>query len=140
MRVFTMLGDELAAALPELRAQAESLMTTVGTVTRADGVTTDIGGREIPIHATVYTGRAKVSKTSSAIPESVSATGADTAIQQVTMSFPVGSFRMRIGDVFTVSSNCPDPGMVGRVYRLVAESPSQTWAVAYRVQAEELLR
>lgn len=133
-----MLGDEVIGALGELRTQAESLMIASGTVTRVTGTTTDTDGREIPEHSTVYTGPARLVRPATATQDLVVA-GAPVTVQQPRLHFPVGAFRMQVGDVWTCTENPPDPSLVGRRYRLVAEAPAASLSVQYRVQVEEVL-
>jgi hypothetical protein len=133
-----MLGDDIQQALVELRAHAESMMVSAGTVTRVDGTTTDVDGREVPHRTPVYTGTARLVRARTA-PDQVLVAGASLTAQQPQLHFPVGAFRMRVGDVWTCTENPPDPTLVGRSYRLIGEAPAASLSVAYRVQVEEIL-
>lgn len=133
-----MIGDDVVWALDELRAQTESLMLSTGTVSRVVGMVDDGNGREVPQTQPVYTGKARLVRPAVS-PQQITAGGATFTVQRPQLQFPVGSFQMRVGDVWTCTGNPLDPSLVGRRYRLTAEEPAGTIAVAYKVQVEEIV-
>ena len=133
-----MIGDDVLVALDELRAQAESLMLATGTVSRTTGMSTDTDGREVPDTVAVYSGPARLMPPAIAAQQMVVA-GATVTVQRHQLHFPVGSFRMQAGDVWTCTANPADPTLAGRKYRLVAEAPAASLSVAYRLLCEEAL-
>lgn len=102
-----MIGDDLTRFLPELQAQAESLMVDTCTITRGGGgewVVDPETGYEVPDEgAQVYAGKCKV-QTYEAF-ESKRDVGAQTVVQQrYTIHVPVGSGPFEVGDVVTVAA------------------------------------
>ena len=55
-----MIADEIAAALPELQAAAESLMVESCVIERVTGSTVDDEGREVNTYRTIYAGPVRI--------------------------------------------------------------------------------
>lgn len=131
-----MLGDDIAAALPELRAQAESLMTETVQVTRRTGWG-ESGGRQIPQHSAVYTGCAGLGR-SGVQPAEVGGPGQQLAAQQQIVKFPIGTYLPQDGDQveFLTGSQAH---LVGVRMRLIGAAPASSQSVQYRMLAERIV-
>lgn len=108
-----MIGDDLAAAIDELRAHAESAMRDTCTVTRPGAATDEVWGNAPA--PTVYTGRCKV-QTYEGHEQNPEAGGHRYTVQRYSVHFPVGSFLPRPGDVVTITESEKDPHLVGKKY------------------------
>lgn len=135
------LGADVAAALPGLRAEANSMMVTTGRVTRVVGRVEDPVTREMVDEVvTVYLGmgRFKAANTQagrSDIP------GAVVVDQSATLSLPVGApgaGDVRLNDVWEAIYNPYDPTLIGKRVRVTGVH-SQTFATAHRFPVEEIL-
>lgn len=133
-----MIGDEVAASLAELRAQAESLMRATVTITRATGTVADADGRLGPQSAPVYEGKARVLRPSQ-VGAQVDAAGKPVTIQKPQINLPVGAYAARVGDLAVVTANPDDPNLAGHRYRVTAEAPAGSLLVQYRLAVEEVL-
>jgi len=130
------LGEDLAAVLPELRAEAESLMLDSCTIVRpGDPVTDPNTGVVTPGGSTVYTGKVKI-QTYEAQESNPEAGGATFTVQRYALHIPVGSYQPAVGDVASITTAALDPNMVGRSYRVTALL-HKTLATAYRLGVEE---
>lgn len=118
------------------RRFADRVLIAEGTVTRVTGLTVS-GGFDVPTTAMVYSGPLAVARSGTAAGQAEVA-GASVTVQRVVVKFPVGAYVMQLGDVVTVTQNDLDPSMLG-AFRLVAEDPSATESVLYRVAAERAL-
>jgi hypothetical protein len=117
-----MLADDLATALPELRAAAESLMTSTVTITRPGESTWD--------EAMVYTGRCKV-QTFQAFEAEPDAGGAQRVIQRYYLHVPVSAGVFLPGDRAEITASA-NPLLVGNVY-VVAAPHEKDWQTAQRL-------
>lgn len=129
-----MLGDDISAALPELRAQAESLMTETVQVTRVGALTVDGTGRQVPSTTVVYSGIAGLGRAGTQ-PESVGAPGQQATLQAQVVKFPIGPYVPRDGDVTEFTAGV----LAGVKMRLVGASPVTSQAVQYRMTAERIV-
>lgn len=130
-----MIGDEVAAALPELRRQAESLMKDACTVHRVVGENTDQDGNVTPVVSLVYAGKCKVQAIDAQ--ESTPEVGGGTStVQRYRVDVPVGSFPPAVGQVVSVTVARFDPFLVGRTFR-VTGLLHKSMATAYRLGVEE---
>jgi len=140
------IGDDLAAALPELRAMAESLMRDTIRVERVVGVDESTGEAT---YETVYPveqtpdrwrrgdggiGKVQAYEAQEATPE---VAGATIAVQRYAVHIPVGSCKPEIGLRVTILAAALDPNLTGRTYRVVALL-HKTAATAYRLGVEEV--
>ncbi len=131
-----MIGDDIAAALPDLRAQAESLMTETVTV----GEFTDgVDGNLNPIVTLVdehYTGVGQIKYPSLAVSERQPASQQAASVSTV-LKVPVGSGAdIRPGDRVEVTSSTSDGSLVGRSYRIAAW-PQSGQVTTHRYPLEE---
>lgn len=131
-----MIGDAISAALPELRAQAESMMLDTVEITRPGAVTTDPESGEVaPTNDPVYSGRARWKQATS------QATSADagTAIISTTpgeVHLPASTpYQPQPGDLIVCTASTLNPHLVGA--RTVVKSRFTGSAVtAYRIPVE----
>ena len=133
-----MLDDDIAAALPELRAHAESMMRDLVAITRPGPTVTDPATGEVATTtAEAYRGKARIKPPTTAATESE----VGTAIMVTSpgeVHIPVGSpYRPEPGDLITVLS-CPlDPGMVVRKVTVRGRFGGSQ-ITAYRIPVEEV--
>ena len=102
-----MLGDDIAAALPGLRAQAESMMTDAGLVKRGNGGTTMDPEtlEEVPTFDTVWSGPCRVQRSGALSPREASgAAGFEFGIDSLIAQLPISATGIRRGDVFVVTA------------------------------------
>lgn len=132
------LGGDLTAALPQLRAAAESMMIDTWTGTRGAGapVLDTETGEYTSTSATVYTGPGRLRFRSNAAVLGVDAQTQNLVQQQPTLSLPVaGSEGVRIGDTFTCTAAVNDSAVVGTVVRVTGVHV-QTYSTARRFPVE----
>ena len=136
-----MLGDDVTAALPELRAHAESLMVDACTITRGgEPVWDDASGTYTPgTGTTVYDGPCRVRMPSPDGSETASGE-ATWSLRGAFVSVPIDtSAGVRVGDVVTVTSSVHDPALVGQPFT-VTGLHSQTFSTARRLKCEAVDR
>ena len=136
------LGEDITAALPGLRAAAESMMISEGIIRRDTGEKTMDPStlEETAVLETVYTGKCRFKSAAtqagrSAIP------GAISVDQGATLSLPIGepgAGDVRLDDVWECTANPLDPSKVGKKARITG-GHSQTFATARRYPVEEVL-
>lgn len=116
-----MLGDDLAAVLPELRAQAASLRSDECTITRpsADGVFDPATGTTTYPQTTIYDGECRLRAPSLADRETFSGEHEFT-LQDAVLSLPIEAVGLKTNDTVTVTASELDPDLVDRVYTLIA--------------------
>ena len=135
-----MIGHDLAAALPELRRQAESMMLDACTVTRGGGEPTwndGTGTWDAPAASTVYEGKCRVQVPNVAENEADAGERAWT-VQSALVNLPVtGSEGVEVGDTVTITAATFDGSLVGRRYTVTADH-SKTYATARRLRCEEV--
>jgi len=130
------LGTDLAAALPELRAQAESMMLDTCTITRSVRTWDEGTASWVDAPTTVYTGACEVKA------ENVQAAEADAQgqlliVQSLILKLPVAaSVDVAPGDVATLTVCRFDPQLVGKRLR-VGASHHQSFATARRLPVKE---
>lgn len=130
-----MLGDDIAAALPGLQAEAESRMSETVTVGVYEDATDTNGDPTRSLTYARYQGKGRIRFGSRGV---VNANGPSmpVAIQEPYLSLPVTSTLLRIGDELTVTAS-PDPGLVGRWFR-VAGAAISGQVTAHRYPLEEV--
>ena len=139
-----MLGQEIAAALPELRAHAASLMVDACIVTRGGGVIwDDAAGGYIPDPndppTTVYEGKCRLRNAAPA-PQNADAGETTWAVDLVVVSLPVvGSEGVADGDTVTVTASSFDAAAVGAVLT-VQSAHVQTHSTARRLSCQVVSR
>lgn len=133
-----MLGWDVAGALPDLRAQAESRMTETvliglwGDADEPDPVTGE-AVRELKVER--YRGKGRVRYPSYAVAES-SPASQPVAQQDTVVSIPSGSGPVFDGDEVVVLASTSDSMVVGRRY-VVKGQPPAGQTTAYRVSVVE---
>ena len=135
------LGSGIAAALPEFRAHAESLMVDACIVTRDVAATWDPGtGTYIPNPATtVYEGKCRLRNAAPA-PQNADAGETTWAVDLVVVSLPVvGSEGVADGDTVTVTASSFDAAAVGTVLT-VQSAHVQTHSTARRLSCQVVSR
>lgn len=130
------LRSDITAALPGLRAHAESLMVSTCTITRGG---TDVWNEETGAYdstaETVYTGPCRVRFPSTVVRET-DAQNQFAVEQEPVLSLPVvGSELVTVDDVVTITANPFDTAMVGLTLR-IAGVHTQTQATARRFPVE----
>lgn len=125
-----MIGDDIAAALPALRAEAESLMVDRGTIERADGWDVDPdNGQRVPRWAAVATTPVRVVRVT--VADLQSSTGGQSLTQAVVeFRAPWTLADLRIGDRIILTASA-DSRLLG-VPIVVSEIDHATHAVARR--------
>lgn len=130
------LGSDISAALPTLRAEAESRMSesvTVGSF--EDGTDPETGDPSRVLVDERYTGVGRIRWNSREVSNS-QATGSPAAMQEPYLSVPFGTARFFTDDeVECVASS--DPLLVGRRFK-VSGGASAGQVTAYRYPLEEL--
>ena len=113
-----MLGQEIAAALPELRAHAESLMVDACVIERATGETTfdPVTLEEVPVYAPVHSGKCRIQRPDTQTRETVVG-GIEFAQRGVYGQLPLSAVGIRKGDRLTVTAvgDTTDPDLLGLV-------------------------
>lgn len=130
-----MLGQDVAAALPGLRAQAESRMVDTVVVRRpaADQTIDDdtvVDGAEFA-PAPVYSGPCRV-KAPGVQPQRVESAGATVTIQKPELHVPDDAPELLPGDVAFLAADTYTPRLRGKVYR-VDDGHAATDSTAQRV-------
>lgn len=130
-----MIADDIAKALPEMQAQAESMMITPCRIIRPTGVTAHpVTGADIPTSTTVFVGGCKV-QTSQPQPRLGESAAAAVTTQSLQVHVPVSSGPYRTNDVVEIL-DAPD-GQVVRTLRI--EAPHwKSWQTAQRLPVEEV--
>ena len=131
-----MIGDDLAAALPGLRAQAESRMTeTVEVGAFKDDVNLETYEPTVILVESHYVGKAQIKYPSLAVSDRVAASQ-QAALVSTVLKVPVGSGAgIRPGDRVRVTASTSDGSLVGRWYRIAAwPQPGQVTAHRYPLE------
>jgi hypothetical protein len=105
-----MLGDAIAAALPEMRAEAESLMVDSCTITRGGSATTideDTGVVGSGSATTVYFGKCRL-QTRNVQPNTTAAGETEYSLLAYVLQVPMSVVGVAIGDVVTVTGTLDD--------------------------------
>ena len=107
-----MLGHDVAAKLPEFRAQAESMMVDTILVERDTGsVTIDpVTLEEAPVWATVYEGKGRWQRPDTVAAESV-AGEVEFGLNRVTVQLPMSATGLARGQRATCVASAFDPGL-----------------------------
>lgn len=130
------LGQDVAAALPALRAEAESLMTDrlVG-VNVGESVWDESTGQYTDGEVQVYSGKGRL-RFGNAQGQQRDLQGDETSTVVGILSLPVeGSADVEVGAIFTVQSSEHNPDNVGTKVRVTGVQPT-TYATARRFQVD----
>lgn len=118
------LGDDLAAVLPELRANAESMMRDTVKVERATGAVTPDPDtlEEVPVYATVHEGNARVQRSGQVAPSETVAGEVEFGIGTPLVQLPLSVTGVKRGDRVTVTAvdAKSDPDLLGLVATVMA--------------------
>ena len=134
-----MLVDAVRTALPQLRAQAEALMTDSCTIVREGEPVYNPDTNEVEVSTEeVYTGRCRVQVTDSLDVRVVDFGGRAVNTSRVTVSIPVGSEQVAPEDVVTITAAAHNDQLVGKVYR-VEGAPEKSHATAIRLRCQEIV-
>lgn len=119
-----MLGHDIAAALPGLRAQAESRMRDSVVVRRpsGDGEPDPLTGVDVPAYAlaAVYAGPCRV-KAVSLQPRDVESATSTVTTQALELHVPDDAPALQPGDVAFMAADTYTTRIRGRVYRVTGE-------------------
>lgn len=130
------LADDVAAALPELQAQAESMMTARCRIRRPTGEATDPDSGEVTNtyrDPDVYLGKCKL-QDSGAQARDVESGASTVTITPLEVHIPVSAESVAVGDLI---ETLEDEDTVLRTFR--AEQPHRkTWQTAQRLPVTEL--
>ncbi len=137
-----MLGDDLSAALVELRAHAESMMRDTCTITRAgergawdEATGTYAENTPVPI----YNGKCRV-RNAAANPQLADAGEAAWSADLVYIHLPVdSSSAVRTGDLVVITASAHDSGRVG-LSAYVSGEHVQTMSTARRLPCRVVTR
>ena len=136
-----MLGHDVAAALPEMRAHAESLMVDACTVTGPGGEPVwdeDAGEYTTPAGAVIYTGKCRV-QVPNVAEQNADAGEAEWTVQAAIVSLPVGgSEGVQVGHKVTIPAAAHDSALAGAVYTVTA-GHAKTQATARRLRCERVV-
>lgn len=137
-----MIADDIAEALPELRAQAVSLMRDTVLVERADGAPiVDDKGNITPSWRTIYTGPCRVVPTVfKDTTQGAGETVFDLSDARIALPITAEAGAIRNGDRATITAVdqlLGDPANVGRVFTLQRD-PDRTHPVERRFSAQEV--
>lgn len=116
-----MLGDDIAQALPELRAHAESMMTDTCEIREPDSWAGEI--RQQGATAWTYQGKSqipcRVKKSGEVQPRAAGVGGESVITVTLTVSVPITVCPVE-GQVITMLGSIYDPSLVGRRFDVVA--------------------
>lgn len=138
-----MIGDDVAAALPELRAQAVSAMRDTVLVETATGevVVDPVTNEVIPEFSTVYAGACRIIRTDfKDFSKSAGEAVFDAADVKLATPITAETGAIRNGDRATITAVDPvtgDPANVGRVFT-VQRDPARTYPVERRFSCQEV--
>ena len=134
-----MIGDDIAAALPELRAQAESMMQDRCAITMPGArVWVDVSGTYSTTPAVLYAGQCRVQRPSAA-DRPASAGEAGYVLGDVVVSLPVTAPAVPVGAAVTVTESAHDPMLSGSVFSVLGPH-RKTYATARRYECVEVTR
>ena len=113
-----MLGEDIAAALPELRAHAESMMVDTVLVRRQTGTTLDpVTLEEVPAFSVQYSGPGRIQRPGALSPNETVAGGFEFDVRAVMAQLPLTATGILAGDLVTVTAlgATTDPDLLGLV-------------------------
>lgn len=114
-----MLGDDIAAELPYLRAEAESMMVDEVFVESLTGDTTTdpVTLEETPEWAEVYAGPGRIQRPGALSPRETVAGGYEFDVRAILAQLPLSAVGIVAGDRVTVTGLGPetDPDLLGLV-------------------------
>lgn len=130
------LGSDISAALPQLRAEAESRMSESVLVGKfRDGTDPDTKDAIRVLETERYSGKGRIRWGSREVSNS-QATGSPVAMQEPYLSVPFGTARFFTDDEVECAGST-DPLLVGRRFK-ISGGASAGQVTAYRYPLEEL--
>lgn len=112
-----MIGDDLAAALPELRAHAESMMRDTVRVERETGTTKPdpVTLEEVPVFALIHEGKGRVQRSGQLSPRELVAGEIEFGVNALLVQLPLSASGIKKGDWVTVVAvdAVSDPDLIG---------------------------
>lgn len=132
------LGSDITAALPGLRAQAESRMRDTVTVGETKDDTDPATGDPVKTFVTIRYDRKKgrIRYGSGAGSSEADQISQPVVVQTPYLSIPWGSPRLYEGDTVVVDASEDDPLLVGRTYTIAGNAPAGQ-VTAYRYPLTE---
>ena len=113
------LGSDIAAALPDLRAAAESLMLDTIRLERATGDFTrdPVTLEDVPVFETVYEGRGRVQRTAQVSPSEQVVGEVEFGVNAVIVQLPIGVVGVKKGQraMVVAVGALSDPDLLGLV-------------------------
>ena len=132
------IGADVTAALPGMRAAAESLMVDSVRVERPGLPVTDPETGDVTTPSVVvYVGPGKVQST---LPQAAHPVAGEHqfTVQQASVHVPVSAGPVMVGDLVVPVAVVHDAALVGRVFR-VKELLHKSFATAQRLSVEEVV-
>lgn len=131
-----MLSDAILSALPELRAQAESLMLDAGTALRPTGGWELVGGEEVQATTPLFDSPCKIqARNLQAQEEQVGGRTATTI--RLELHLPASTAPLNVGDLWEITTVHPLSTARQSRYRITAPV-GKTLATANRYTIEEV--
>lgn len=116
------LGYDIAAALPGLRAEANSRMSESVTVVAFEDGTDETTGDPIRVPVLVrYTGIGRIRWNSREV-TNANGPGGPVTVQEPYLSIPFGSPRLFDADEVLVTASTSDPILVGRTFNIQGDA------------------
>lgn len=132
------LVDDILAALPVFRSEAESLMLDACTITRpGDPVTNPDSGDVTNTSTPVYSGKCKVQSKDSATANPEAGEASFTVVSRQ-VHIPANAADVQDGDVVTITASRLNAFTVGKQYRVSGFTPD-TFDTAFRLPVKEIL-
>jgi hypothetical protein len=132
------LVDDILAALPVFRHEANSLMLDECTITRPGEPVTDPDTGDVTNSAeTVYAGKCKVQSKDSATSSPEAGEHTFTVVSRQ-VHIPANAADVRDGDVVTITTSRLNAFTVGKQYRVSGFTPD-TFETAARLPVKEIL-
>lgn len=134
------LADDITAALPLLRTEAEGRMVDSCTITRpTDEETFDdtTGTYDDTDTSTIYTGKCEVQLSDGLNARGTNTGGSDVTITRLTVKIPVSATGVKVGDLVTITVGTHDPTLVDSKFAVVA-GHAKTFATARRLEVERV--
>lgn len=132
------LVDDIVAALPGFRAEAEGRMVDACTITRGGGdpvFDPNTGTYTTPAGTTVYTGKCEVQITDGLNARAADVGGTEVTLSRLTVKIPMSVEGVQVDDIVTITASLLDPDLVDQTFRVLAGF-AKTFATARRLQVE----
>lgn len=134
-------GATVTGVLPELRAQAEAMMTDTGIMRRPTGTSTPdpSTGTDVPDYSDLFTSKAKI-QARSLQALTAEAGGRTATTVRLELHLPLSAPAAQTGDVWehTAVGALSDVQLLGRKFRITAPV-AKSFATARRYEVEEVV-